>query len=501
MHHKVFSQMRSYCFPIRYFLLMAVLVLMAMLVLMAQVPAAFAQTDHANLSEDSPENPPSIYDAQHILLENGLEVIVVTNKRMPIISQHLFYRVGGMDDPVGKSGLAHLLEHMMFKGTISVPDGNFSQTISRLGGRDNAFTSQDYTGYFQTAPAAHLETLMRLESDRMRNLNFDHADFQASFLQERNVVIEERAQRTENNPGARLVEQADPAFYLNHPYRKPIIGWPGELEGLQLSDARAFYDRFYHPNNAVLILVGDVDAGRVFELARKYYGSIPRAQLADLPLYGDAVLAVESQVTLKDANVGLAQYGMRIPADSYGALVVDTATGDYDADNQARYRDLLALELGLDMIAHGASSPLYRRMVVDQSLAVAVGGYARLDQRGPGHIGFYLVPAKDISLEEASALMHDAITDIVDHGLDQSMLDRARIRAFDRTDFALDGLTGPARAIGQARMLGIPLSRVETMNADLAQLTLDQIRAVLVRHLAKSGRLITKLLPLSVDQP
>src|SRR5438128_1283712 len=208
----------------------------------------------------------------HFTLANGLEVVVVPDHRTPVVTHMIWYKVGSADETSGKSGLAHFLEHLMFKGTAKNPAGKFSQTVAALGGQENAFTSSDYTGYFQRTSKEHLKTLMEFEADRMTGLVLTDD----AVKPELNVVLEEQNQRIANNPGARLGEQMEAALYLNHPYGKPIIGWRQEIEGLTREDTLAFYRRFYTPNNAVLIVAGDVTADEVKALAQETYGKVER---------------------------------------------------------------------------------------------------------------------------------------------------------------------------------------------------------------------------------
>ncbi|MBM3570646.1 MAG: insulinase family protein, partial [Alphaproteobacteria bacterium] len=214
--------------------------------------------------------------ATEFRLANGLTVVTVEDRRAPVVTQILVYRVGAADEPPGKSGIAHFLEHLMFKGTASVPEGGFSKEVARRGGRENAFTSSDYTGYHQTVAKPHLETMMRLEADRMANLRLSEEVVAA----ERLVVLEERRQTTDNRPAALLSEQVSAASFLNHPYRNPVVGWEHEIRGLGRDDALAFYRAHYAPGNAVLVLAGDIAPEEARVLAERHYGPIPARAVA-----------------------------------------------------------------------------------------------------------------------------------------------------------------------------------------------------------------------------
>src|SRR6201987_283083 len=201
-------------------------------------------------------------------LDNGLQVVVIPDHRTPVVTQIIWYKVGSADETPGKSGLAHFLEHLMFKGTAKHPAGEFSKTVLQVGGNENAFTSTDYTGYFQRVPRDQLGRLIEFEADRMTGLILKDEN----VLPERDVVLEEFNMRVANNPDARLTEQMMAALYLNHPYGRPVIGWPQEIEKLDREDALAFYKRFYAPNTAILIIAGDVEANEVRPLVEKFYG-------------------------------------------------------------------------------------------------------------------------------------------------------------------------------------------------------------------------------------
>jgi zinc protease len=236
----------------------------------------------------------------HFTLSIGLEVVVIPDRRTPVVTHMIWYKVGAADEPPGKSGIAHFLEHLMFKGTAKNPAGKFSQTVATIGGQENAFTSNDYTGYYQRVAREHLKTLMEFESDRMTNLVLTK-DVVAPEL---DVVLEEQNQRVTNNPGARLGEQVEAALYLNHPYGKPVIGWRHEIEKLTLDDALAFYRRYYTPNNAVLVVAGDVTADEVKALAEATYGKIePRSEISARQRPQEPAQVASRHVTLSDPRV------------------------------------------------------------------------------------------------------------------------------------------------------------------------------------------------------
>src|ERR1700756_1574332 len=315
--------------------------------LVVTTTGAFAQTTFTS-------EPPTSFT-----LQNGLQVLIIQDHRTPVVTQMIWYKVGSADETPGKSGLAHFLEHLMFKGTEKHPVGEFSQTVLRVGGNENASTSVDYTNYYQRVPKEQLPTMMEFEADRMTGLTLKNEE----VLPERDVVLEEYNMRVANSPDARLTEQIMAALYLNHPYGRPVIGWHQEIEKLSREDALAFYKRFYAPNNATLVITGDVDANEIRPLAERTFGQIapqpaipPRRMRPQEP-----VPAAPRTVTLSDPRVeqtGLRRY-----------YLVPSATTAAKGESPAL--DVLAQLMG-----NGSNSYLYRALVVDRPLAVsASAGY------------------------------------------------------------------------------------------------------------------------------
>ena len=258
-----------------------------------------ALTVAAGLTVFGGEGKAAVFDPETFTLDNGMQVVVVTNRRAPVVSHHVWYRIGSADSPQGKSGLPHFLEHLMFKGTESLASGEFSRIVARNGGNENAFTGPDYTGYFQTIAKDRLELVMRMEADRMTNLVLDEEE----TLLERDVILEERSQRTDNDPGSRLSEQINAAQYLHHPYRLPIIGWRHEIESYSREDALDFYRTWYAPNNAILIVAGDIDAAELRPLAERYYGVIPAREIPERVRVQEPPQPAPRDVQLADPRV------------------------------------------------------------------------------------------------------------------------------------------------------------------------------------------------------
>ena len=422
----------------------------------------------------------AIFDPQTARLANGLEVIVVTSRRAPVVSHMVWYKVGSIDEPQGLSGIAHFLEHLMFKGTPTVPAGEFSKTVSRNGGQDNAFTSYDYTGYYQSIAADRLELVMKLEADRMRNLILDPAEIET----ERAVVLEERRSRVESTPGARLSEQASAAFYLHHPYGRPIIGWEHEINAITPDDLRAFYDRWYGPNNAVLVVVGDVSMDDVLPLAEKYYGAIPAREIAPPLKWIEPEHRAERTISLADPDVTQPSWSKRFIAPGYL----------YGATEHAYPLQVLS-----QIIGGGATSRLYNALVIEQKVASSAGAWYGPDNRGPSTFGFYVSPANGKPLDAAVAAMEAEVEKLRRDGVTQDEVDRAIVRLTDAAEYAKDSFEGIARTLGSAAVIGRSPADVEAWPASIAAVTLEQVNAALEYVLAGRGALTTRLLPAETD--
>src|SRR5437016_1116833 len=359
-------------------------------------------------------------DVAHFTLANGLEVVVIPDHRTPVVTHMVWYRVGAADETAGKTGLAHFLEHLMFKGTKKNPQGLFSQTVSTIGGQENAFTSSDYTGYFQRVAREHLRTVMEFESDRITGLILTD-DVVKPELQ---VVLEEQNMRVANNPGARLDEQMEAALYLNHPYGRPVIGWRQELEKLTRDDALAFYRRFYTPNNAILVVAGDVTAEEVKKLADDTYGKVARiTEIGPRIRPMEPVQEAPRTVTLADPRVTQPSVSRYYLAPSYTSA----------KPGESESLDLLAHILG-----RGQNSRLYQTLVVDKGIAVSASAnysgtaldYSRLSISG--------APKPGVTLAQVEEAIDAVIAEVADKGVTAEEIDRAKSRLIADTVYAQD---------------------------------------------------------------
>lgn len=417
-----------------------------------------------------------LFAPESAVLENGMQVIVVTKRRAPVVTHTVWYKVGSIDEPPGKSGIAHFLEHLMFKGTPTTPSGEFSAIVSRNGGNDNAFTSYDYTGYIQNIAADRLDVVMRLEADRMVNLILDPAEIEP----ERDVVLEERRSRTENSPASRLSEQASAAFYLNHPYRRPIIGWEDEIRAITKDDLEAFYTRWYAPNNAILVVVGDVSMADVLPLAQETFGSIPAREIVRVPIQKEPKRLIDQEVVFRDPNVREPSWSKRYLAPSY-----------MYGESEHAY----ALQVLSEILSGGSTSRLYGALVVEGKTASSAGAYYRAARRGPSTLLFYLSPARGGSLDEAITAMEDQIELLVDEGVTEDEVARAIIRMQDSAELAKDSFRGVASLFGSATVIGRTVEEVEAWPERIGAVTVNDVNAAIQHVLTGQGSMVTKLLP------
>ncbi|MBT6405766.1 MAG: insulinase family protein [Rhodospirillaceae bacterium] len=437
------------------------------------LPAAFL-LPFANAAHAQVFNPTTFE------LDNGMQVVVIENHRAPVVTHMVWYRVGAADEPAGKSGIAHYLEHLMFKGTETRASGEFSQIIADLGGRENAFTSQDYTGYFQTISPRHLGLMMELEADRMTGLILTDEIIEP----ERRVILEERRSRTGNNPRSLLSEQVAAATYLNHPYRLPVIGWAHEIEGLSRADLESFYETWYAPNNAVLVVSGDVDPAEVFRLARETYGKIEAKVLPPRFRPVEPPQLAPREVVMRDARVDQPAWSRRYLAPSYVA-----------GDNEHAY----ALELLAEIIGGGATGRIYRSIVVDQSLAASAGAWYSPGDLDLTTFGVWFSPRPGVPVDTVRDAMDDQIADLLKDGITADELERAKQRLIDSAIFARDSVAGPARVLGAALASGQTVADVEAWPDRIRAVTVEQVDAA-AREVFNVNRSTTGvLLPVEGD--
>ena len=398
-------------------------------------------------------------DVGHFMLANGLEVVVVPDRRTPVVTHMVWYKVGAADEPPGTSGIAHFLEHLMFKGTVKNPAGRFSQAVAAVGGQENAFTSQDYTGYFQRVSRDNLKTLMEFEADRMTGLVLANEQ----VVPELKVVLEEQNQRVANSPRSRLSEQIDAALYLNHPYGKPVIGWRHEIEKLNREDALAFYKRFYTPNNAVLVVAGDVTTDEIRTLAEATYGKVAKvAEIGPRRRPQEPAQVAARHVTLADVQV-------QQPSLSRAYLVPSSVT--------AKAGESEALEVLSFILGHGTTSRLYRNLVVERELAVSAGGWYNGTALDASQFSVYGSPKPGVTLEQLEGAIDAVIDDVVAKGVTPDEVERTKNRLIADAIYAQDSQATMARWYGAALTTGSSVQAVQSWPDRIRAVTADSVSA------------------------
>jgi zinc protease len=415
-------------------------------------------------------------------LPNGLQVVVIPDHRTPVVTQMIWYKVGSADETPGKSGLAHFLEHLMFKGTAKHPVGEFSQTVLKIGGNENAFTSTDYTGYFQRVPREQLARMMEFEADRMTGLVLKDEN----VLPERDVVLEEFNMRVANNPDARLTEQIMAALYLNHPYGRPVIGWHQEIEKLDRQDALAFYKRFYAPNNAILVIAGDTDAKEVRPMVERTFGEVPaQPAISEHRLRPqEPTPAAPRTVTLSDPRVeqpGLRRY-----------YLVPSA-------NTAASGESAALDVLAQLMGSGANSYLYRALVVDQPLAVSAGAGYQGTSLDATQFLISVSPKPGVEFSQIEQVIDRVIADVGQNPVRSEDLERVKTQLIAEAIYAQDNQATLARWYGGALSTGLSIDDIRSWPDRIRAVTAEQVREAAQKWLDKkrsvTGYLIKDVAP------
>ena len=411
-------------------------------------------------------------------LDNGMDVVVIEDHRAPVVVHMLWYRAGSADEPVGSSGVAHYLEHLLFKATDTVESGEFQRIVAENGGSDNAFTSYDYTGYFQRVSADRLPLMMQYEADRMNNLVLTEDD----IVSERGVILEERNQRTENSPNALAREQMRASQFLNHRYGVPIIGWKHEMETLDMDDALSFYDLYYSPNNAILVVAGDVQPGEVLALAQEHYGPIPMEP--DLPerfRTQEPPQTAERRLIFEDPRVAQ-------PYVTRSYLAPERDAGEQE--------DAAALTYLADLLGGSPfTSALGIALQFDTSTAVYAGAYYDGLNLDDGTFGFTVVPSEGVGLQEAEDSMDAAIVDFLEAGIDPERMEALRTQLKAGEIYARDNVSGLARRYGTALTSGLTVQDVQAWPDILQAVTAEDVLAVAARVLDRNQSVTGWVIP------
>jgi zinc protease len=396
-------------------------------------------------------------DITHFTLANGLEVVVIPDHRAPVVTHMIWYKVGAADETEGKSGLAHFLEHLMFKGTALHPGDAFSQAVSAIGGQENAFTTEDYTGFFQRVPREHLKEMMAFEADRITGLVLTDDVVRPEL----NVVLEEQNMRVANNPNSRIAEQMDAVLYLNHPYRRPTIGWRPEIEKLNRAEALDFYKRFYTPNNAIVVVAGDVTAAEVKADAEATYGKVARrAEIGPRLRPQEPPPESPRTVTLADARV-------EQPSVSRYYLAPSRTTAK---PGESEALEVLAFALG-----GGSSSRLYRALVVDQGIAVNAGAYYSGTALDYGKLAVYAAPKPGKTLHDVETAFDAVLAEAAEKGITADELDLAKNRLIADAVYAQDNQATLARWYGAGLATGETVESIRQWPDAIRGVTADAV--------------------------
>ena len=429
--------------------------------------------------------PVATVQAQQFTLANGMTLIVKPDRRAPTAVHMLWVRVGSMDEVDGASGVAHVLEHMLFKGTPTVPAGEFSRRVAAMGGRENAFTNRDYTGYYQQIPSSRLEDVMKLESDRFAHNQWPDEEFK----KELEVVKEERRMRTEDNPRVLMNEALNAAVFVASPYRRPVVGWMSDLEAMTPDDARAFYQRWYVPANAAVVVAGDVDVAQVKALAEKYYGSLPSRAL---PLRKPRIEPVQT---------GTKRIAFKAPAEQATVTLAYKVPSYQAGINPADDTDALALTV-LSAVLDGYSGARLERALTQgpDRVADSAGSDNGLWGRGPQLFMLMGIPAQGKTAQQVEDALKAQVARIAREGITEAELSRVKTQWVAGEVYKLDSLFNQARELGTQWAQGLALDASDKLIAQLRMVTAEQVQSVAQRYFGEDALTVAHLLPQPLDK-
>jgi zinc protease len=415
--------------------------------------------------------------ATEFTLDNGLRLVVIPDHRAPVVTHMVWYQIGASDEPAGSSGIAHFLEHLMFKGTDQVPAAQFSKIVAQNGGQDNAFTTQDVTSYHQSVAKDRLPLVMEMEADRMTGLRLTETDVST----ERSVILEERRSRVDNDPSSILNEQMMAALYLNHPYGIPIIGWEHEMAKLSREDAFKFYHRYYAPNNAIVVVAGDVEPNDVLALARSTFGKVPSVSGVERPTRrAEPPSVAERRVVLEDARAGQASFERDYVVPSY---------------HTARSGEAEAIEILMKILGGGAASRLYQSVLVDKGTVAHVGAYYSGTALDSGRIAVYAIASEGVDLAKVEADVDAELQHVVEQGVTADEVERAKKSLIADYVYDADGQSNLARRYGWALATGSTIKEVEEWPEALRRVTVEEVNTVAKFYLDKRRSVTGWLVP------
>ena len=421
-------------------------------------------------------------DTHEFMLSNGMKVIVKEDHRAPTVAHMVWYKAGSIDEVNGKTGVAHVLEHMMFKGTKKLKPGDFSKQVAAVGGRDNAFTSKDYTAYFQQIEKSHLEKMMALESDRMANLQIREDE----FAKEIQVVMEERRLRTDDQASAIVYEQLVAAAFINSPYRNPIIGWMDDLKNMTYQDALEWYQDWYAPNNAVLVVSGDVEPNEVHALAQKYYGAIPAKKIKD------------RKPQQEIPQIGARRIQVKAPAENPDITFAWKVPKVESAD--IKLIDPYALSVLAGILDGHANSRLNRKLVRDLRLADSVDASYGMTGRGPQLFGISASPAKGKTIADIEKYVRLILSEIRQSGVTDAELNRVKSQLLSSQIYKRDSIFAQAMEIGMSEMNGISWKYLDEILFNIQAVTSSDIQKVVEKYFIDDALTVAILEPQPIKE-
>ncbi len=418
-------------------------------------------------------------DTKLYQLDNGLKLLVKEDHRAPVVVSMLWYNVGSADEPGGHTGISHVLEHLMFKGTPANPLGVFSKKIAAIGGQENAFTNNDYTAYYEKVAAKHLPLCFQLEADRMQHLLLDPQE----FTKELKVIQEERRLRTDDNPQALTYERFLAASQLSSPYHHPVIGWMSDIQQTTVADARNWYDKYYAPNHAVLVVVGDVEANKVFALAKKYFGNIPRK----------AEITRKAQV--EPISLGPKTVQVQIPAQL--PMLILGYTVPTVASHPANPKDPYTLELIAGILSIGNSGRFDKHLVREQQIASNIDANYDLYARYQTQFTFYGVPSHGHRTEDLQQAIQQELSTLQKSPVSDEELQRVKTQIIAEKTFAKDSIFGQAMELGLLETIGLGWKESDQYIPKLQAITAQDIQDAATRYFVDSLLTAANLQPLS----
>jgi zinc protease len=412
-------------------------------------------------------------------LDNGLKIFVKEDHRSPVVVSQVWYRAGSIDEVNGKTGVAHVLEHMMFKGTKTTKPGQFSEVIAAAGGNENAFTGADYTAYFQTLEKSKLPIAMKMESDRMQNLLIKKEE----FAKEINVVMEERRWRTDDKPTSQVNELMQSLAFVSHPYGRPIVGWMNDLENMSHEDALEWYENWYAPNNAILVVAGDVKPEEIFALAEKYYGPIPSKKIKERkPQIEAEQMGVRRAEVKAPSKLSYLQMAYKVPA--------------LDKDLTKNSTDVYALEVLAGILSNTSASRLNQSLVNDQGLALGAGAsYAMITRGGMSLFEFYATPSEATSVIDVEDAIKKEVEKIIQSGVTEDELNRIKTSVIASKVYQQDSVFYQAMQIGQLETIGYPYTLMDSYVENVKKVTSAQIQAVASKYFVDDRLTVVTLDP------